>query len=190
VQTFIIDTPDAARASTDPILVRVGEMLGFVPNIFATVAESAPALAALVEMNQRFAESSFDATEREVIQTAASVENEAPYCVAGHTAFAAAQGVASEVIAGVRASRQLDERRLEALRCLTRALMRRRGADCADEIRQFVDAGYSYAQVLEAILGVCVKTFTNLASNALGVSLDEPFAPYAWLPHAGRDVVN
>lgn len=44
----------------------------------------------------------------------------------------------------------------------------------------FLDAGYTTAQALEAILGVGLKTLSNYASHIAGTSLDAAFKPHAW----------
>jgi hypothetical protein len=33
---------------------------------------------------------------------------------------------------------------------------------------------------MEVILGICVKTFSNLANNIIGIPLDEEFSKYVW----------
>jgi hypothetical protein len=48
------------------------------------------------------------------------------------------------------------------------------------ELERFLDAGYTQRQLLEVILGICVKVMSNLTNNAVGIPLDETFAPYAW----------
>ena len=59
-----------------PLLKAVELNLGFLPNLFSVIAESSASLQAFIEMNEQFSQSTFNATEREVIQTAASVENQ------------------------------------------------------------------------------------------------------------------
>lgn len=181
-----IHTPQSAQPPAGEMLAGIRDMLGFVPNLFGTIAESAPALQAFIHLNRGFAESSFDATAREVIQTAVSVENNCGYCVAGHTAFAEMQRLPGDVIEAVRNNRPLSDPKLEALNRFARALVRERGMVSEREVQRFLDAGHTPAQVLEVILGICVKTFSNLAGNALGIPLDDAFAPHAWPAQAHR----
>ena len=143
-------------------------------------AESEPALEAFINLNNLFGDSSFDATEREIIEIATSVENQCTYCVAGHTAFAHMQGVPAETIEALRNSSPLSDARLEALNTFTRALVRNRGMVDQEEVELFIDAGYTPRHVMEVILGICVKTFSNLASNAVRVPVDAQFEKYAW----------
>jgi len=50
------------------------------------------------------------------------------------------------------------------------------------ELQQFLDAGYTQAQVLEALVGVSMKTLSNYANHIADTPLDVKFAPFAWEP--------
>ena len=151
-----------------------------MPNLFGVLAESAPALAAFAALNAQFAKSSFSPTERELIALTVSTENQCGYCVAGHTAFAAMQGVDEGIVQAVREGKPILDQRLEILSRFTRALVRERGMVSKREIERFLDAGYTQQQLIEVILGICVKVFSNLTNNAIGIPLDDAFEPYEW----------
>lgn len=180
MNSFKIYTPEDAPSPSDEMLRGVRDMLGFVPNIFGVLAEKPVALAAFAELNQKFAETSFTPEEREIVQMAVSTENESGYCVAGHTAFAVSQGVPDDVIGAVRGSGEIAAAKLDALQAFARAVVTKKGRISAADLDRFVSAGYSPAQIHEVILGVCVKTVTNLTSNLTGIPLDDAFAPHAW----------
>lgn len=182
MKPFEIYTPENAPAPADEMLRGLEDMLGFVPNVFAVMAGTPAVLRAFVELNQSFSETSFTAVEREIVQMAASVENASGYCVAGHTAFAISQDVPEDAIAAVRGGRPIADPRLEALHAFARAVVVKRGQLDPAEMDRFLSAGYSPAQMQEVILGLCLKTFSNLTSKLLGLALDEPFVPHAWNP--------
>jgi uncharacterized peroxidase-related enzyme len=154
--------------------------LGFIPNLFGVLAESAPALAAFAALNSQFARTSFSPTERELIALTVSTDNHCSYCVAGHSAFAAMQAVDEGVVQALRDGQPIPDPRLESLRRFTLSLLRSRGMVSSTEIKQFLDAGYTQQQLLEVILGITVKVMSNLTNNAIRIPLDEVFAPYAW----------
>lgn len=159
MERFTIFTAHTAIEGASAILDQTHGALGFVPNLLGVLAASAPALKAFTALNHCFAESSLGVTEREVVQLSVSTENTCGYCVAGHTAFAAMRGVDENVVRAVRTGAQIADRRLEALRHFTQALVRQRGVVNESELDRVFDAGYSQRQLLEVILGVCVKTF-------------------------------
>lgn len=188
MQPFKLYNSENAQSPSDELLSTLEDKLGFVPNVFAAIAESPSTLKAFIQLNEQFAASKFDATSREIIQTAVSVENQCDYCVAGHTAFAEMQQVSSEVIDAIRNNRTITDTQLEALNRFTRLLVRKRGMVSGKDLQQFLNAGYTPAHVLEVILGICVKTFSNFASNVMGIPLDDEFAKHAWQPSTPRRI--
>jgi uncharacterized peroxidase-related enzyme len=186
METFNLPTADTSDSVTSARLQAVADELGFVPNVFAAAAAARPALEAFIDLNRHFAATSLSATEREIVQTSTSVVNEASYCTAGHTAFSEMQHVDRDTIQAVRDDRAIDNAGHEALRLFTRRLVDQRGEVSPEEIAEFLAAGYSSAQVIEVILGITVKYFTNFTSKVSGIALDEPFSPHAWSPK-GRD---
>lgn len=185
---FVVHTPDTAPGEASRILADIGEKLGFVPNMFAVMGGAPAALAAFVEVNRSVTRSSLTPIEAEIVQTAASVENLSPYCVAGHTAFAAMQELDADVIEAVRNEERLADARLEALRRFTRRLVESRGHLRDGELAAFLDAGYSRDQAIEVIMVISLKFFSNLTGNLTGIALDEAFAPFEWKPFGVRVV--
>jgi alkylhydroperoxidase family enzyme len=90
------------------------------------------------------------------------------------------QKVPAEVVQAIRDGRPLADRRLEALRRLTVAIVRSRGWPAATELEAFLNAGYTSAQVLEVVLGVGVKTLSNYTNHLADTPLDSAFAKAAW----------
>lgn len=174
----IYTTEDASPASSE-LLKSIDEQYGFIPNVFGVIAESAPALKAFAELNRQFSSSSFDPTSRELIQLVTSIENQCTYCIAGHTAFADMQHVPDEIISAVLNKEPLKNEKLEVLRNFTRLLVRHKGSVPEKVIKDFLQADYSYEQIFEVILGICVKTFSNLASNTMAIPLDKAFEKYS-----------
>jgi uncharacterized peroxidase-related enzyme len=180
MKPFKIHTVQDTAEPMASILRDTQKALGFVPNLFGVLAESPAALAAFATLNAQFTKSSFNPTERELIALTVSTENQCGYCVAGHSAFAAMQGVDEGTVRALRDGKPILDRRLETLRRFTQALVRQRGMVSETEVERFLDAGYTQRQLLEVILGICVKVMSNLTNNAVGIPLDETFAPYAW----------
>ena len=186
MKPFKIYTAETATPPADKLLLAVEDMVGFVPNVFAILAESEPSLRAFVHLNTQLAESSFSLIEREIIQTATSAENLCTYCVAGHTAFSHMQGIDSRIINAVRNNEPIDDPKLESLNQFTREMMKRRGMIHQQQLDDFFSAGYTPAQALEVILGICVKVFSNFSNNMIGIPLDDPFVPFAWEPNQAK----
>lgn len=183
---FTIHTLQSAAPKARPILEGLAKMVGFVPNVFAVMGGTAPALHGFVEVTKQFGASSLTATEREIVHIATSVENGCSYCVAGHTAFAKAQKVNDAVIEAVRTRGPIADPKLAALHDFTRSMVIKRGHVGQQELERFSAAGYTEEQVFEVIIGISEKIISNFTSVSLGIPLDEEFQPFAWEPEEAR----
>lgn len=177
---FEIHTKDTVNEEIKDLFQEKEETQGFVPNIFAVVAESVPALLAYENMSKKFSECPFTAAEKETIEIVTSIENNCKYCVAGHSAFAAMQNVPEEIIKALRKGSPVEDPRIEALANFTRKFIRSRGKLSNKDIILFFDAGFTRAQFIDVALGISLKTFTNYISNAVSLPLDAAFEAYAW----------
>lgn len=182
MQQFTLYNAETADKQSSVLLEELNQTLGFVPNIYALVAGSPNTLHAFSQLNQAFSESDFDATERELIQIVVSIENQCGYCVAGHSAFADMQNVSSELIAALRANQPLENPKYAALNRFARHLVNHKGFHCNEEFNLFIKAGYNTSQAMELVLGIALKTFTNILSSLSKLPLDDAFLAYSWLP--------
>ena len=90
------------------------------------------------------------------------------------------QGVDNKVIDAVRNNQAIKPPKLEALNQFTRRMVNNKGSISNQQLTDFFDVGYTPANALEVILGICVKTFSNYAGNMIGIPLDDQFSPYEW----------
>jgi len=179
--TFTIHTSETAPAGSKPILEATQAGLGFVPNLFGVFAEAPAALIAYKQLGDLVdTQTSFDATERQVVLMTINVENDCGYCVAAHTAIASKQGVPDEVIAALREGRPIGDAKLEALSVFTRSVVQKQGRVSQDELTAFLAAGYSQAAVLEVVVALSMKVLSNYTNQLVATPLDDAFAPLAW----------
>ncbi len=167
-------------------LANAEQAYGFVPNLLGVFAESPAALKSYLALGEQFEQSSFSATERQVILITASRLNGCSYCVAAHSTVAGMQKVPEAVIAALRNDLPFEDARLQALREFTTSVVEKRGWVTQEDIAAFVEAGYSNAQILEVILGVTMKTLSNYTNHLADTALDDAFADRAWSPDEQR----
>jgi uncharacterized peroxidase-related enzyme len=182
MKNFDIHTIETAEASAAKMLDDINRAYGFIPNLYGIFAESPAALRAYMSLGKIFDESSFSATERQLIILAASRINECKYCIAAHTVVAGMQKVPANVVEAVREDRPIRDERLEALRTFTTSVVEKRGWATDDEVSAFLAAGFSRAQVLEVIVGVSFKTLSNYTNHIADTPLDEAFKSARWSP--------
>ena len=184
MKTFKTHTGDTAPSASYTALQGVKQNIGFIPNVFAAIAESSLALETFIALNGAFGASSLSPQEQQIVLLATSTENNCVYCVAGHTAFANQINMSQQDIYAMRQMRPLKDKKLQALNKLVRQMVRGRGRVSEKDIEDFLAAGYTRQQFFEVIIGVCVKTFSNYVSIGLELELDAAFQAYAW---EGRD---
>ena len=177
---YTVHTAETAPAAARDILAGAKKNLGFVPNLLGVMAESPALLKAYATLSGIFDETSFNATERQVVLLAVSYENDCGYCVAAHSAIAGMQKVPNDVVKAIREGRPIADAKLEALRRLAAAVVASRGWPSEADTKSFLAAGYGRRQVLEVVLGVGMKTLSNYANHVAKTPLDQAFAPVAW----------
>ena len=106
--------------------------------------------------------------------------NECEYCVGAHSAISAMQKLPTDVIESIRNDDPIADGKLEALRLFTTQVVDKRGWLSAEDVGNFIAAGYSQAQILEVVLGVAMKTISNYTNHIAGTELDAAFADFAW----------
>lgn len=182
MKTFIQHTLGTAPSRSVPALEAVAKNFGMIPNIFGVLAESPSVVTAYLQMGELFQQTDFTPEEQQVISIAVSVQNKCTYCVAAHTFMARnITQLSDDNISALRISSALPDAKLEALAAFTRAVVRERGwvAD-SKEYKDFFAAGYSKKQVLEVIMGVCMKSLSNYVNHLSDTPLDGVFSGEVW----------
>lgn len=171
-----------APPQTRETLADVKKKYGFLPNLYGIFAHSPAPLAAYLGISAAFDQSSFTPLERNIVLLTTSRANDCRYCVAVHSAVGDMQKHPADVIDAIRNDTPIPDPRLEALRRFTNVLVLERGRPGDAAIKAFLDAGYTEAQVLEAIVGVTLKTLSNYVNHVVDTPLDAAFAGRRWQP--------
>jgi uncharacterized peroxidase-related enzyme len=181
---FAVHTLETAPSAARPALEGLKKGLGFVPNLYAVMADAPPVLDAALALAKGFDATSLTPTERQVVLLTTSSLNECAYCMAAHTAIAGMQKVPGEVVQALRGGSPLPDARLEALRAFAQAVVTERGRVPEDVLAAFLAAGFTRTQALEVLLGVAQKTLTNYVNHLADTPLDAGFRAHAWEPEA------
>lgn len=178
---FTIHTMETAPEPSRRPLREIKDTFGSIPNVFGVMAESPALLEGCWALEKIFGEkTSFSRVEQEVVVMSANVENDCRYCVAAHSVAALADKVPGDVIEALREGDPFDDAKLEALRRFASAVVRTRGWPSEEEVKAFLSAGYSKAQLLEVILGVGVKVLTNYTNHIAETPLDAAYEKAKW----------
>jgi uncharacterized peroxidase-related enzyme len=171
--------PRARRA-----LEAAHKSLGFVPNMYAGMANSPGLLETYLQGYQLFRqESGFTPVEQEVVFLTVSRSNGCRYCVAAHSLIADQMSkVPVEVTDAIRNGTPIADAKLAALSSFTRTMVETRGLPSHRDVDAFLSAGYAERQILEIILAIAVKTLSNYSNHLFQPSVDAMFASRSWTP--------
>lgn len=180
---FTIHTLASAPEAARPLLQGASNKLGFVPNLYAALAESPAALSAYLLLADLLGETSLTPTEQQVLALAVSTENGCGYCVAAHSTIARHMvQVPGDIVDALRTGQAIPDDRLEALRRYAAATVRHRGEVHGKELDAFLAAGFSRQQAIEVVLGVAMKTLSNYANHLFDTPVDAAFKAETWPP--------
>jgi len=177
VQYTIANAPGRSR----PLLQQVDQALGFIPNLYATFAESPALLEGALGLDAGLDQGLLSPVERQLVKIAVSTENGCSYCVAAHSTIAGILRARPEVVAAVRTGAPVPDQKIDGLIAFTRAVVRHKGF-VPEEVAAFVGVGYSKAHVLEVVGHVAAKTLANYIHALTAAPLDAAFQPQQWDP--------
>lgn len=175
-------TLPTADPKAKAVLERAKAQLGFIPNMYAGMANSPGLLETYMDGYDRFRkDSGFTPAEQEVVFLTISRGNGCDYCMAAHSMLADQMSkVPPQVPEAIREGRAIPDAKLAALSGFTGTLLATRGLPSKAEVQAFLSAGYQERHVLEIILAIAVKTLSNYSNHLFHTPLDEMFAKREW----------
>jgi len=159
---------ETAADASRPVLEGVKKKIGFLPNVFTTLAKAPVALETYVQASAILGKTSLSAQEKEAVYLATSQVNGCDYCLAAHTLFAGKAGLSAQDIVAAR------QGELNAYATLARQLTESRGHLSDDQIAAARTAGIDDVKIIEVIALVAVQSLTNYLNNAALTDIDFP----------------
>jgi uncharacterized peroxidase-related enzyme len=175
-------TQQNAEPKARAILERAKAQVGFIPNMYAVMANSPGLLETYMDGYDRFRkDSGLTPAEQEVVFLTISRTNGCDYCVAAHSLIADQMSkVPPAVTEAIRNGRAIADPKLAALSAFTDVLLTKRGLPSEADVAAFLAAGYGERQILELILAIAVKTLSNYSNHLFHTTLDQPFLAREW----------
>ncbi|GAA4966795.1 carboxymuconolactone decarboxylase family protein [Algibacter aquimarinus] len=174
MSTFNVPTREEVSENNQAIFDNLNKALGFVPNLYATYANSNTALENY--LNFANAKTSLSAKEKEVVNLAVSQVNNCIYCLSAHTAIGKMNGFTDEQILELRAGEASFDNKLDALARLARNITENRGRTDEAVLENYFNAGYSKGNLIDTISLVGDKTISNYVHSTTQVPVDFPVA--------------
>jgi AhpD family alkylhydroperoxidase len=173
--TVNVPTREEVSPANQALFDQLKKSVGSVPNLYATLAHSETALGSYLALQT--AKSSITGKAREVVNLAVSQVNECEYCLAAHTVIGKMHGFTDAQILEIRGGTASFDAKLDALARLARDIVLRRGHGDPALVDAFLAAGWSKANLVDAIVAIGDKTVTNYLHGTTRVPVDFPAAP-------------
>jgi AhpD family alkylhydroperoxidase len=172
---FTVPTKADINTANQALFDALNGQLGFVPNLYATLANSGNALGTYLTLQS--AKSSINAKAREVVNLVVSQFNECEYCLAAHTVLGKMNGFSDDQIIEIRRGTASFDTKLDALVCFVRSAVINRGHTDQAAIDAFFAAGWTKENLVDVIVTIGDKIITNYLHATTKVPVDFPAAP-------------
>lgn len=172
---FNVPTRAEVSENNQAIFDNLQKKVGFVPNIYAAMANSKNALGNYLTFSG--GETSFLKKEKEVIDLSISQVNGCRYCQSAHTAMAKMNGFTDEQIIELRQGKASWDNKLDALAKISKAIVTHKGRVDQNLKQAFFDAGYNNENLVDLVIAAGIINITNVFHNLTDVEIDFPLAP-------------
>jgi len=174
MKTFTVPTRDQVVPANQAIFDNLQKALGFVPNLYATIAYSDNGLARFLAYQN--AKTSLSNKEKEAVNLIVSQVNGCIYCQSAHLVLGKMNGFTDEQLLDIRKEKSADAK-LNALVRLAGDITRNRGNASSSIVNDFFAQGHTNENLIDLILQVSDKTAMNYLHNLTKIPVDFPIAP-------------
>ncbi len=173
---------EAAEGETRQVLDKARAQVGFIPNMYAYMANAPGLLDTYLHGYEYFRyHSRFTPVEQEVVFLIISRENGCDYCMAAHSMLADKQSkVPAKVTNAIRNYESIPDDKLAALARFTGIMVETHGRPSQTDVENFLSAGYNERHILDIILALAVKTISNYSNHLFHTPVHDMFSQRAW----------
>ena len=170
---FNVPTREEVTPANQEIFDSLNKAVGFVPNLYATMAYSNNGLARFLAYQN--AKTSLSNKEKEAVNLIVSQVNGCSYCQSAHLVLGKMNGYTEEQLVEIHHGKSADVK-LNALVKLAADITKNRGYASSEIVDAFFAQGYTKEHLVDLILQVSDKTAMNYLHNLTKVAIDFPVA--------------
>ena len=174
MKKFTVPSRNEVAPANQAIFDNLNKALGFVPNLYATIAYSDNGLSRYLAYQN--AKTTLSNKEKEAVNLIVSQVNGCVYCQSAHTVIGKMNGFTDEQILDMRRGKATDTK-LNALVQLAKSIMQNKGRADAVLVDNFFAQGYTNENLVDLILQVSDKVAMNYLHNLIQIPVDFPLAP-------------
>lgn len=174
MRTFTVPTRELVAPKNQEIFDNLQKALGFVPNLYATIAYSTNGLERFLTYQN--AKTSLSNKEKEAVNLIVSQVNNCEYCQSAHLVLGKMNGFSDEQLFEIRNGKAADTK-LNSLVQLAADITKNHGYASSELVEDFFNQGYTNENLVDLILQVSDKTAMNYLHNLTKIPVDFPLAP-------------
>lgn len=170
---FNVPKRSEVSPTNQAIFDNLNKALGFVPNLYATIAYSDNGLKKYLDYQN--AKTSLSNKEKEAVNLIVSQVNGCIYCQSAHTVLGKMNGFDNNQLLDIRNGKS-ENPKLNALVKLAADITQNRGNVNNGNVEDFFTYGYTKENLVDLILQISDKTAMNYLHNLTKVPVDFPVA--------------
>lgn len=174
MNTFNVPTREEVSANNQAIFDNLKGQVGFVPNLYATMAYSENALGDYLQFQG--AKTSLSNKEKEIVNLVVSEVNGCKYCQSAHTAIGKMNGFTEEQTLELRGGSASWDAKYDALVKLSKEVTENKGKVSTETLDAFFAASYDKGTLVDVIKQVGDKVIMNYLHNLTNIPIDFPEA--------------
>lgn len=174
MKDFKVPTREEVTPENQAIFDTLQKALGFVPNLYATIAYSGNGLAKYLAYQG--AKTSLSNKEKEAVNLIVSQVNGCVYCQSAHTLIGKMNGFTEDELLDIRMGKAANPR-LNALVKLAESITASRGNAKPSAVEEFFAQGFTNENLVDLILQISDKVAMNYLHNLTQIPVDFPLAP-------------
>lgn len=174
MSTFNVPTREEVSANNQAIFDNLKGQVGFVPNLYATMAYSENALGDYLQFQG--AKTSLSNKEKEIVNLVVSEVNGCKYCQSAHTAIGKMNGFTEEQTIELRGGSASWDAKYDALVKLSKEVTENKGNVSTETLDAFFAASYDKGTLVDVIKQVGDKVIMNYLHNLTNIPIDFPEA--------------
>jgi uncharacterized peroxidase-related enzyme len=170
---FLVPTREQVTPANQAIFDNFTKALGFVPNLYATIAYSDNGLSKFLAYQN--AKTSLSNKEKEAVNLIVSQVNGCVYCQSAHLVLGKMNGFSDEQLLDIRNAKSADAK-LDSLVKLAANITQNKGNATPETVSEFFAQGYTNENLVDLILQISDKTAMNYLHNLTKIPVDFPLA--------------
>ena len=173
MKKFTVPSREEVAPVNQTIFDNLTKALGFVPNLYATIAYSDNGLSKYLAFQN--AKTTLSNKEKEAVNLIVSEVNGCLYCKSAHTVLGKMNGFSDKQLLDIRRG-QSENPKLNALVKLAESITKNRGRADSILVDDFFAQGYTNENLVDLVLQISDKTAMNYLHNLTQIPVDFPLA--------------